>query len=371
MSTAGTILLVALDDAFKQLVNTALREDSHQVIECSSGEQALQQYVNARPDLVLLDAELTGMNGVEICQHLIAVHGPDCAPIVFFATTSTPSAVAAGFAAGASDYLVKSSTTEEIRARVRSHLHNYVLLKQQKAMVEQLSRANAAKNRFVGMAAHDLRNPLASIRGFSEFLLDGTLGPMPSVQLALVSIIHGTSNVMIKTLNELLDVATIEAGQLKLQLSSHSLGEIVAKSIAQAKIEARKKRTRIDYTPSGESPVLTMDGDKVKQVVDNLLSNAIKFSPAASVITVTVDCGANGTTCGFAIRDQGPGMPATAQEKLQQRAGLAAEAPASDDKIAGLGLIICRNIVEAHQGRISAENLEKGCEVRVTLPLNP
>jgi two-component system, sensor histidine kinase and response regulator len=369
MSSSATILLVTVDAAFAGHVSSPLTEEGCTISQVSSGKQAIETYAQAHPDLVLLDTELPDINGLETCRRLIAAHGEECAPIIFVAVKPVPVEIAAAFDAGAADYLAKISTADEIRARLRSHLQSYVLLKQQKSMVEQLSRANVAKNRFIGMAAHDMRNPLVSIRGFSEFLMDGTVGPMPAVQLALVSIIQGTSNLMIKTLNELLDVATIEAGQLKLQLGTHNLADLIAKSVAQSKIEARKKRSRIEFAPPATSPVLTIDGDKIKQIIDNLLSNALKFSPAASTITVTIDSSPETRTCSFAVRDQGPGIPDHERDKLFKNFGKLSTETTLEEKSTGLGLVICRNIVEAHQGRITAENLSpKGCEFRVVLP---
>jgi two-component system sensor histidine kinase/response regulator len=369
MSSSATLLLISGDLTFQLALEPMLHEVGYTLLSAHSAAEGLDAYARLRPDLVLLDVELVDLTGVDTCRQLVAAYGEDCAPVVFFAVKTAPAEVAAGFDAGAADYLAKAASADEIRARIQFHLQNHDLLRQQKAMVEQLGRANAAKNRFIGMAAHDMRNPLASIRGFAEFLLDGTMGEMPQVQLALVTIIHGTSNIMLKTLNELLEVATIEAGQLKLQVSMHSLVELVTKSATQAKLEARKKRTRIEFTPPAEAPVLMMDADKMKQVVDNLLSNAIKFSPAASMIELQIVSDPAAGTCGFTVRDQGPGIPDAERERLFKPFGLASEVT-HEDKTAGLGLTICRNIVEAHGGKISAENLpDKGCEFRVTLPV--
>ncbi len=368
MNRTGTLLIAAADVRFKQLITTALREDAHTLVEADDGRQVLTQYGQLRPDLVLLEVDLSGGEDLDVCRRLVAEYGDECAPLLFFASAATPEQIAEGFAAGASDFISKEATAEEIQARARSHLQTFLLLKEQKAMAEQLGRANAAKNRFIGMAAHDMRNPLVSIRGFSEFLMEGTVGPMPASQLALVTIIHGTSNAMIKTLNELLDVATIDAGQLKLQVSTHSLVDLVTKAIGQARIEARKKRSRIELLTPASQPVLAFDGDKIKQVIDALLSNAIKFSPPASVLTVAIEVTADGKSCGFLIRDQGPGMPPDALARLTTGRTVVAEETTTGEKTAGLGLIISRNIVAAHDGSIEATNREKGCEVRVRLP---
>lgn len=368
MSTSGTVLLVATDAAFHAMVAQALSPDGHRLLIVGSALDAVTTYEREKPDLVLFDLELPGMDGLETCRSLVTAHGETCAPIVFFSSNAKPTEIAAGFGAGATDYLTKMASADEIRARVNNYLANHVLITQQKALAEQLSQANASKNRFIGMAAHDMRNPLASIRGFAEFLMDGTFGSMPPVQLALVSIIHGTSNLMLKTVNELLDVATIEAGQLKLQLSSHNLADLVAKSVTQAKLEARKKRSRIEPADPLPSVVLTVDADKVKQVIDNLLSNAIKFSPAASSISIAIDPSADGW-CGFTVRDQGPGLPEHIREWLGGEVTTLAGTGETEEK-PGVGLIITRNIVRAHGGTMAAANLPaKGCEIRVRLPV--
>lgn len=367
MSTSGTILFTAADAGFKMLVTTALGGDNHGLVEAVDGHAVQAQYAAVRPDLVLLDGDASAQAGLEICRALVSEHGDESAPILVFFSVVTPEEIAAGFAAGASDFISKHATAEEIRARARSHLQSFILLKEQQAMAEQLARTNAAKNRFIGMAAHDMRNPLVSIRGFSEFLIDGTVGPMPASQLALVSIIRGTSNAMINTLNALLDVATIDAGELKLQISNQPFVELVTKSVNQARIEARKKRSRIEFLTPASTPVLAMDGDKIKQVVDALLGNAIKYSPPASTITVATEMAADGSSCGFLVRDQGPGMPPDAIALLTTGKAGTPET-AGEEKSAGLGLIISRNIVAAHRGTITAENRQKGCEVRVRLP---
>lgn len=369
MSASGNILVVTADAEFAAHVLPPLVFSGHTPNRVTTRADAIDAYRQVPPDLVLLDSLLPDGNGLDTCRQLIGAYGEECAPIIFVAADPVPVEIAAAFDAGAADYLAKTSTADEMTGRLRSHLQNHILMKQQKSMVDQLTRASVAKNRFIGMAAHDMRNPLVSIRGFAEFLMDGTVGPMPPVQLALVSIIQGTSNLMIKTLNELLDVATIEAGQLKLQTGDHSLVDIVTKSISQSKIEARKKRSRIDFSPPTDPVLLHADGDKIKQVVDNLLSNAIKFSPPASTITVEVTLSPETKDCRIVVRDQGPGVSEQLRTQLAQSSG-PITSDSTGEKSAGLGLIISRNIVAAHQGRITAENTEpKGCNFAVTLPL--
>ncbi|MEO5958550.1 MAG: hybrid sensor histidine kinase/response regulator [Opitutaceae bacterium] len=371
MSTAGTILIVDDEPAFTALVAEILRSYDYTVVEAHSGIAALEIYASAQPDLVLLDVMMPGLDGFATCRRLKQTYGEECAPVIFFTAKSDPEGIAEGFAAGGTDYLLKPFRKSEVRARIRTHLQNRLLIKEQRQLAGQLRAANAAKNRFIGMAAHDMRNPLVSIRGFAEFLIDGTVGELTTKQLALASIVRATSQSMIDTLNELLDVATIASGELKLRLASHHLAGLIATSIALTKIEARKKRARIFFEPPATTPTLPLDGDKIRQVVDNLLSNAIKYSPPGSTITVVIDAPAGAATCSLSVLDQGPGIPESERHKLFKNFGQLSAQPTLNEKSTGLGLAICAKIVEAHGGTIVAENLPTGgSEFRVTLPLS-
>lgn len=371
MNSPGTILLVDDEPQANELMALTLRQDGYRVSEVGSGAAALALYPEIEPDLVILDVGMPEMDGLETCRRLIATHGDACAPVVFHTARFEAAEIAAGFEAGAVDYLTKPAPLKEIRARVRAHVENHALAKEQTLLLEKLRHAHEAKNRFIGMAAHDMRNPLASIRGFAEFLLDGTMGPMTTQQLGVVSIIHGTSNLMLKTVNELLDAATIEAGKLKLHRAPHDLTELLAKAVAQAAIAARRKRTRLAFERPAGAIVLPLDADKVRQVIGNMLENAIRFSPAGSTISVALELGRDTPTCRFVVRDCGPGMAAEHREKLFSRVTSLDRPPGAQEKNSGLGLLICRNIVEAHGGRIGVENLaEGGCEFAVTLPLD-
>ena len=241
-------------------------------------------------------------------------------------------------------------------------------MSQQRALVEQLGRANAAKNKFLGMAAHDLRNPLASIRGLAEFLRDGTMGPLTPDQLELLDLIFQASQGMVTLVNDLLDVATIESGELKLEIAPVALAELIKKSIALNSMEAARKHTKIVFAERQSSPVLPLDAAKIRQVIDNLLSNATKYSPQGSTIRVAL-CSLTDGSQTITVCDEGPGIPEGERDKLFQDFGRLSVRPTGGEKSTGLGLAICRKIVESHHGTIVAENLpSRGCEFRVTIP---
>ena len=368
--TGRKVLIVDDDRLNIRILGGILKSEGYLLADADTGEKAIEVYAEFSPHLVLLDVMMPGIDGFETCRRLKRAYGDNCAPIIFITAKNLSDDVVEGLNAGGADYLPKPFKAKEVLARIRSHLHNQFLAETQKQLVQELNKANAAKTRFLGMAAHDLRNPLSSIRGLAEFLRDGTVGRLTPDQLDLVETIHGASQSMLTLVNDLLDVATIESGELKIYPEPNNLSEIITKSVYLTNIEAAKKQTRVDFTPKNSNVTANIDSAKMRQVVENLLSNAVKYSPPGSVITVHVNEDAGPRTCGFSVKDQGPGIPESERHKLFQDFGRLSAQPTGGEKSTGLGLAICRKIVEAHHGSIVAENLPaRGCEFRVTLPL--
>lgn len=368
ISLKGRKILVIDDDRMNiRILSTILRSEGYSVTEGNNGEQALELYDQVSPDLVLLDVVLPGIDGFAVCREIRTRHKEDVAPIIFITAKTESDDIVEGLAAGGVDYLPKPFRRKESLARIRSHLQNKILLEQQKALVEQLKTANQAKNKLLGMAAHDLRNPLASIRGLAEFLRDGTVGQLTPDQLDLANTIFETAQSMLSLLNELLDVATIEAGELKVHKEPHNLAELVEKCVYLNNINAARKNTKIVYSPPLEAPIVRMDHAKIKQVMDNLLSNAVKYSPPGSTVHVRISGFHPAYT--VAVQDEGPGIPENERHKLFKDFATLSSKPTGGEKATGLGLAICRKIIEAHRGAITATNLPKGgCEFSITLP---
>ena len=366
----GCRILVVDDDRINQrILSGILKADGYVLGEADSGEKGLEVYAQFRPQLVLLDVEMPGIDGFTTCRALKKTYGEACAPVIFITARNEADDVVEGLDAGGVDYLTKPFRPKEVAARIRTHLVNRLLDEQRKQLVEQLSKANAAKNRFLGMAAHDLRNPLASIRGLAELMLADAVGSITPEQANLVQTIHSAAQGMLELVNELLDVATIESGELKLDGKPEELAPIVERSVYLNSIQAANKGTKVVMAPALCNPVALVDAAKIRQVVDNLISNAVKFSPPNSVVTVEV--GGEGGVCGFSVRDQGPGIPEGERDKLFKDFSRLSVRPTGGEKSTGLGLAICSKIIDAHHGTITATNIPapgRGCEFRVSLP---
>ncbi len=355
-------ILIVADDRAKVLnLTDILASEGYKVEAVKSGAAAIDCTPRYEPDLILLDAELPGENVFELCRMFKPGYEGAGPPVIFIASDSDPSAALDGLAAGGVDYLSKPFRRQEILARIRVHLLNRLRL-------AQLSRKDKAKNRVLSMAAHDLRNPLVSIRALTNLLRTGAVGSVTLEQRDVLDTVYDASQSMLDLINDLLEVSVLETGEMKLNPTPTLLAELVAASVKLNNATAEKKGSRILWQ-SGKLPSeLSLDKPKIRQVLNNLLDNAIKFSPSGSTITVATELAPG--HCSIMVRDQGPGIPMNERTRLFQDFGRTSVKPTGDEPSTGLGLSICHRIMLAHQGSIRAESLPTGgAEFRITLPL--
>jgi len=232
---------------------------------------------------------------------------------------------------------------------------------------EELQELNELKNKFMGMAAHDLRNPLGAIRGMSQLIVDLDLGEEKEKEFILS--INEVSDQMLELLNDLLDVSAIESGNFDLNWQAADIGELLKNRIELVSYSAEAKGISIS-AKIDDIPFIEFDSARINQVVDNLLTNAVKFSPPDSVIDTEVRL--QDTTIDVVVRDHGQGIPAheinkvfTAFEKLSAK-------PTAGEKSTGLGLAIVKRIVDAHGGTIGVESVSsEGTTFTVSLLRRP
>lgn len=230
-----------------------------------------------------------------------------------------------------------------------SRLNNELINAQRKLAQQnaELERLNREKNHFLGMAAHDLRSPLHAIMLYSELLLEGNL---ESQQREYLTVIFESSVFLSRLVDNLLDVATIEAGQLNLQIEPVHLIRWISNILALNRPLAARKDIQVVLHTRGLPEYALFDPHKMAQVLHNLLGNAIKFSQPNTQITLLVEQ-QNGTLH-FKVRDEGPGIDMQQQARLFEFFSQGVAMQPDGQKNTGLGLAICRHIVEAHGGKI-------------------
>lgn len=231
----------------------------------------------------------------------------------------------------------------------------------------ELERLNRQKNELLGIAAHDLRNPLQVILIYSQFLLDEAAGSLEPEHLEFVRTIRRSSEFMLRLVEDLLDLARIESGTLELDLAPVDLGELVERNVALNRVLAEPKGTRIELRRESGAETMVLDAAKVEQVLNNLIGNAVKYSPPGSTVEVRLAEAADGAA--IVVRDQGDGVAAEEMEQLFEPFRTGPSRATAGEKSAGLGLAIVKRIVEGHRGSIRVEPADGGGSVfHVFLP---
>jgi signal transduction histidine kinase len=233
--------------------------------------------------------------------------------------------------------------------------------------MDELKQLDQAKSEFLSIASHELRTPMTSIKGSLSLLGNGIMGKIDEAPLQLIRIAETETDRLIRLINDLLDLAKIEARKLPLA-SSWSLWEDTLRSTTTGLVGfAHNAGVNIAFDPAPEIEAF-IDKDRIQQVLTNLISNAIKFSPRGSTVHIYTGQTKNGHLL-INVRDQGPGIAQADQDLIFQkfRQGATAENPIV--KGTGLGLAIAKALVEEHGGDIGVESeLGNGSAFWFTLP---
>lgn len=361
-------VILVIDDSplDRKLISKVLERQNFKVFSAGSGEEGISMIGSVLPDLILLDIMMEGMDGLETCEKLKEM--PECQNVaIIFMTGKTDSdSILQAFSEGASDYITKPYRIKEALARIETHLKVRSLLQQHTAFIKALTKANTEKSKFLGIASHDLKNPLISINGLASFLASGKFGALSATQAEMASSIYEASEAMLALVNDLFDVALIETGQLNVEIDEVDLYSVVKTSVNLYRVTAGKKDIEIEFIDRDIPKNVRCDKRQVRRVMDNLLSNAIKFSEPNTKISVILESDKNWVF--FRVADEGPGIPEDEFDKLFGSFSKTSIKPTGGETSTGLGLNICKTVMQAHGGDIYAENLpEKGAQFSVQL----
>lgn len=232
-----------------------------------------------------------------------------------------------------------------------------------------LERLNQQKNQLLGMVAHDLRNPLGVVAGYARTMMEGLAGPTTERQQRFLERIARTSEHMLRMVDDLVDLSSIESGRVELERRELDLAAMLADAVALNRVLAERKGIAIELDVTGTLTVAA-DGGKLRQVVDNLLSNAVKYSHEDT--TVRIEARVTDPVVQVSVEDQGQGIPEAELARLFEPFGRTSVKGTAGEKSTGLGLAIVKRILEAHDGTIEVQSeVGVGSTFRFTLPLAP
>ena len=329
-----------------QLLGSILKKGNFNISVARSGEQAIVGIKNKMPDLILLDVSMPGMDGFEVCEILKRDSLTAQIPVIFITARTQSEDVVRGFKVGGVDYVTKPFNSEELLSRVNTHLE----LKEAR---ENLLELNATKDKFFRIIAHDLKSPFSSILGFTSLIVENIDDFSQDKIKEYLLMLNKMSQTTYELLKNLLEWARSQSGEITFLPEQVEVVEVINDNIVLLKESAQNKS--IVLTSEIEDDI-ALFGDKnmIKTVIRNLISNAIKFTPENGKIVIKSNSTNEGTE--FSVIDSGIGISQENISKLFRLDVHHTTVGTKDEKGTGLGLILCKEFVEKHNGKIWVES---------------
>jgi signal transduction histidine kinase len=367
-------VLVVDDDAdFAGSLVELIELQGWEAVAAGSPDEARAVLDAATTPVVMLDVRLGLASGVDLLSELSERH-PRVVFVMMTAQADTESAVAA-LRRGAYDYYQKAAGPRELAAILNRCFEKFDLQEQKRAANEALWRAkelaeqaNRAKSEFLANMSHELRTPLNAVIGFSELMLNGIHGALDQRYQAYVQDIHTSGRHLLDIINDILDLAKAEAGQLELNETAVDAAEVLARACRLIDPQARKAGVAVALAAEPNLPRLLCDERRLCETVLNLLSNAVKFTPPGGSVEVgaAVEPGAGMV---IAVRDTGIGMAAGDIPKALQPFVQLSSTFNRNHQGTGLGLPLVTAMMDLHGGGVAIESEPgKGTVVRVSFP---
>lgn len=356
MTAAEPLRILIVDDLPKniQVVANILEHEGYDLAGATSGKTALEQLEKCDFDLILLDIMMPEMDGFETCQRIKSQEKYQDLPIIFLTAKTEVSEIVHGFEEGAVDYITKPFHAKELLVRVKNHLSLREARKRLHQQNEELLQANATKDKFFSIMAHDLKGPFNGLIGLTQLLIDEYDQLDDETILQSLKSLRASSASGYELTTQLLDWARSQTGQLKIHLQNVNLKPILKQSLNLYKEQAEKKEITLNW----EEADLWVHADPAMAAtcIRNLLGNAIKFTMHHGKVDVICEVNDEGVT--VAIQDDGIGIPQSDLGRLFQLGKPYTRHGTDQETGTGLGLILCKEFIERQGGSILLESEE-------------
>ncbi|MBI4548683.1 MAG: response regulator [Ignavibacteriae bacterium] len=359
------VLVVDDEDAFRMLIAQTLGDEGFQVHEVSNGEDAVHAIRERSFDLALLDMKMPRMDGIEVLK-AIRKESPLTECIMITGYKDINLAVDA-IKLGAKEFLTKPVNPAELVHRVKSVLRAHMAEAQVKGLQEE----------FTSKLLLELLSPLHSVSTAVEFLTRGMAGQVTSQQKDTLKQINENLNKMDAMLNDMIDLTLFESGHVEIEKLPTNLDELIPTICAQFKPQATAKKITLAVDVRKDIPTIALDAGKIEQVLTNLIENGIKYTQEGGTIRVsatmtqqTIEDKKRDFVV-VTVSDTGVGIPKEELPYVFDKYKEFFTGKTSAQKTTGIGLAICRSIVQAHHGTMDVESeVGKGSTFKFLLPID-
>ncbi|WP_455211525.1 hybrid sensor histidine kinase/response regulator [Kaarinaea lacus] len=361
------ILVVDDDPMLRNLIKLRLKRRGYVVYEADDGEQAVTAFHQCLPEIVLMDANMPGVDGFAATQAIKNLPEAKNTPIIMVSGLEDDESVDRAFEVGAVEYITKPICWPLLIHRLANICAS--MQAKQEIMQAKLNadRANQSKSEFLANMSHELRTPMHAILSFASMGEEKVFDAKPEKLQQYFSRISESGLRLLALLNDLLDLSKLEAGAIQCHFKPHNVVNIVDTVLQEMGVLIKQKGVTVIHESMDIDARIVCDSEKIMQVVRNLLSNAIKFTPAGKCIflhyaatTVPATKSARQLPAlALSVIDQGIGIPedelSSVFDKFVQSSKTKTGAGGT-----GLGLAICREIIDRHEGIIGARNNDDG-----------
>jgi signal transduction histidine kinase len=371
-------ILVVDDEAnVREMVSKIINLIGHEVVTTGSGKDALEILKNEPFSIIITDIKMPEMDGFELMK-AARNQFPDIHFICMTAHGGSHTYTDV-LAVGATDYITKPFTIDEMRAKLNRVIREKNLIADltQKStelekVNEELKRLDQLKSTFISSVSHELRTPLTVIREFISLMLEGHVGALSEDQREYLGIANKNIIRLTNLIETLLDFSRIESGKgLKLKFEPTRLMEVVEDAVMTFSQQLEEKRITLENRLDPDIPLVLIDRNRLIEVFINLIGNGIKFTPPGGKITIDSRGLTEKRDClKVMVTDTGVGISPEDLPKIFDRFYQGGRTQTGLVTGTGLGLAIAKEIIETHQGFIHAESkFGSGASFVFTLPV--
>lgn len=353
LASEYTVLIVDDVPTNVMLVQAILRKEGYTLLTADSGAKALQIVGSKRPNLILLDIMMPEMDGYEVLQHLKSNPDTNDIPVIIMSALSDMQSIVKGYQLGATEYVTKPFQREELVKRVA---HRYELFSI-KRIKQELENTIESRDTLYSVIAHDLRSPLGSLKMMNNAILMMVDKDQVSPEVfEMLQMMNKTSEEIFQLLDNLLKWAKNRLNKQNIYKQQADVNSLINSTVEIFIPLATQKGVTISTQGMEKELIGAIDIDMLKTIVRNLISNAIKFSYEGGSITISSRIEGDMVIVG--VKDTGKGIKKEDQSKLLKQNTHFTSYGTNNEKGSGLGLMLCKDFVELHNGKLWFESEE-------------
>jgi signal transduction histidine kinase len=363
----NSVLIVDDNPKNLQVLGKILQNEQYELEFAINGSAALEWLEIKQFDLVLLDINMPGMDGFEVCKKIRSDHRMDKMPVIFLTAETDRDSVLKGFELGAQDYITKPFDSRELIMRVKTHLSvknqmeqlEQLNLSLEEKVLERTNELNKAKIKaeesdrlktaFLMNISHEVKTPMNGILGFLT-LLEGSDADLTRMQ-EFATMINASGQRLLNTFNDIIEISRIESGDFTISPSLVNIEDVMQSHFHNFKPLADAKQLNLKLTEkvTRNMALVRTDRDKLDRIITNLINNALTFTSKGSIELGNYP---DNNTIVFYVKDSGIGIPEPQFETIFERFVQADLSLSRKHEGSGIGLSIAKAYVEALEGKI-------------------